>query len=202
MTGYLPAAQLFGVALANLLEERLIGFRLIIGKGPGQRTKFLVLVIEGDLGVDAVFQVDSVVEILGRGQDQLGKLEVSGVQVDGPRYADLAAFKFRLDLVGQAFVSAKLVWTYEVLKGKEDFKQTVSHLVGIIVRVAERNSRALQVDGSEAFYEPVLDRRAEVDKPGQQADEQFYLIGCLSLSHVYGKRVSIGDCCRSACSTP
>ena len=71
-------------------KELLKIFALIVGIGPAAAVPLLGTVMQGDLGIDAVLQIDTVVSIFRRHQHQLGFGDVTRVDIDGATFGVIA----------------------------------------------------------------------------------------------------------------
>ena len=63
-------------------KEFLVFLRLIIGIGPGEELKGIVSEMHRHFPEDPPAEVNSMVEVLCGGENHLGMLEVTGIQID------------------------------------------------------------------------------------------------------------------------
>ena len=77
-------------------EEFLIVPGLIIGIGPREELKSIIPEMHGDFSEDPSFEVNSMVEVLRRREDDFGGLNVARIQIDR---AFAVGDEFGLDIV-------------------------------------------------------------------------------------------------------
>ena len=98
------------------------------------------------MGVDALSQRDTVGEILGRGHDERGRREISGVDVDGPAgRAPLFPERF-LERDGPDLQEGQPLRGDQGFEAQEAPPQALPHLGPVVIRQIERERRALAVD--------------------------------------------------------
>ena len=141
--------KLRSIDLSNFQKEFLIVLRLVIRIRPRKELIGIVLEMHRDFAEDPASQIDSVIKILRRGENNLGLLEIAGIQIDRAFHVVLEQRRhFLFKLVGLPLDFGQLIRFNKPLKGEKQAIDDVAHFCFVVIGEVERDD--VVTDGQSA----------------------------------------------------
>ncbi len=171
-------------------EERLVIGTAVVGVGPLERLPLPLAKGKRHFGVDALSEVEPMGMVLRRSEDQLGRRDVAGVEIERPRLRMSAERGiFRLPSVRLALDPGKLAGIDERLAGDELLFESVAHRRRVICRLDEVESLAHQCERRKMLPNSLARPIERGRVPAARGDKQQYSVGLVDVTHNSGTKL-------------
>lgn len=145
--------DLFCIKFPYAIKDEYVFGCAVIGIGQFPVAEAFVLIIQCYLGKDAPVDIDPVTEVLGGGEDELGHIDISRVDID-PTAAARREFFFQL--VCPDFDAGKLGGVDKPLKTAEPARKAGSHFFLIMIGKREGYFPAFEIGFAESLFNPAF----------------------------------------------